>query len=60
MHCICSLLAFTEKGKWELILGKLGLERNKQAASVLLGRLLDGARSIKEKALVLGFGGTTS
>jgi len=53
------LPAFTEKGKWELILVKLGLERNEQAVGVLLGRLLDGARSIKKKALVLVFGGTT-
>jgi len=36
-----------------------GLERNEQAVGVLLGRLLDGARSIKKKALVLVFGGTT-
>jgi len=65
VHCIYSLLAFTEKGKWELILSELillnfGLERNKQVLGVLLGLLLDVARSIKENALVLGFGGTTS
>ena len=40
-----------KKGKLELILLKLGLERNEQAVGVLLGRLLDGSRSIKEKAL---------
>jgi hypothetical protein len=54
------LLAFTENGKWELILVKLRLERNEQAVGVLLARLLDGARSIKEKALVLEYGSTTS
>jgi hypothetical protein len=60
VRCICSLLAFTENGKWELILVKLRLERNEQAVGVLLARLLDGARSIKEKALVLEYGSTTS
>ena len=35
---------------------ELRLERNEQAVSVLLDRLLDGARSIKGKR----FGGTTS
>lgn len=45
--CLCFelLLAFTKKGKAKPILLKLILERKERTASVLLARLLSGARS---------------